>query len=176
MYYVWDILVVSRGLNPLLWKESKLNFRIWATASVSKARVFPQLLAQKSSALLCEPIEMQHPTPRRVRWRTERDTRDPVWVVPAFLKAWLALGHGVTNFPRGWDKKIPAYWSSQRKLGCSIHCGYSVLFYPSTIPFTLLLTIQLGRMGMVQEKLEGQITEWWHVQSSAIEVLQCPSN
>ncbi len=42
MCYVWSILVVSRGLNLLLWKESKLNFRIWATASVSKACVFTQ--------------------------------------------------------------------------------------------------------------------------------------
>lgn len=152
MCYVWDILVVSRGLNPLLWKESKLNFRIWASASVSKARVFPQLLTQNSSALLCEPIEMQRPTPLRVQWRTVSDTRDCVWVVPPFLKEWLALGYGVTNFPRGRDKKTPAYWSSQRNLGCSIHCGYWVL--PFHYSFTILLNIQLGRMGMVEERLE----------------------
>lgn len=139
MCYVWDILVVSRGLNALLWKESKLNFRIWATVSVSKACVFPQLLAQNSSALLCEPIEMQRLTPQRVWWRTASDTRDSVWVVSPLFKGMIGTWARCDKF-RSWTRqKDPSLLEHPEKLGCSIHCGYSL---------TILLNIQLGRMGM----------------------------
>lgn len=129
---VGDILIVSRGLDLLLWKESKLNFRIWAAASVSKACVFPQLLTQKNPALLCEPIEMQQ--------RLLRGFSRGPWVTHGICLGCAPLSKSMIGTWAQCDK-FPSWMRHKglRPIGAARENWVApfregIQFYPSTFP------------------------------------------